>query len=99
MAFKPVSVMSIPGKPDLVAYPNPAIDDVRIDFFNLPASNYTLKIYNILGIVVWEKKYSISGDRSEKINLNDLRKGTYLYSLINETGKIISTKRLMIMRP
>ena len=87
------------GKPDLVAYPNPAIDDVRIDFFNLPPSNYTLKIYNILGIVVMEKKYAISGDRSEKISLNNLRKGTYLYSLVTETGKIISTKRLMIMRP
>ena len=87
------------GRPDLIAYPNPAIDDVRIDFFNLPSSDYTLKIYNILGIVVWEKKYSISGDRSEKINLTTLRKGTYLYSLINDTGKIISTKRLMVMRP
>ena len=87
------------GKPDLVAYPNPAINEVRIDFFNLPPSNYTLKIYNILGIVVWENKYSISGDRSEKIGLTDLRKGTYLYSLVNDDGKIISTKRLMIMRP
>ena len=87
------------GKPDLIAYPNPAIDDIRIDFLNLPSSTYTLKIYNILGIVVMEKKYAISGDRSEKINLTSLRKGTYLYSLINENGKIISTKRLMIMRP
>ena len=87
------------GKPDLIAYPNPAIDDVRIEFLNLQSSNYTLKIYNILGIVVWEKKYAISGDRSEKINLANLRKGTYLYSLISDSGKIISTKRLMIMRP
>ncbi len=87
------------GKPDLIAYPNPAIDDVRIDFFNLPSSVYTLKIYNILGIVVMEKKYNISGDRSEKISLTNLRKGTYLYSLISDNGKIISTKRLMIMRP
>ena len=87
------------GKPDLIAYPNPAIDDVRIDFFNLPSSDYTLKIYNILGIVVWEKNYTITGTRSEKISLRDLRKGTYLYSLINDTGKIISTKRVMIMRP
>ena len=87
------------GRPDLIAYPNPAINDVRIDFFNLPTSDYTLKIYNILGIVVWEKKYSISGNRNEKISLTDLRKGTYLYSLVSDSGKIISTKRLMIMRP
>jgi len=87
------------GRPDLIAYPNPAIDEVRIDFFNLPTSDYTLKIYNILGIVVWEKKYSISGNRNEKISLTALRKGTYLYSLVSDTGKIISTKRLMIMRP
>ncbi len=87
------------GRPDLIAYPNPAIDEVRIDFFNLPASNYTLKIYNILGIVVWEKKYSLSGNQNQKISLTALRKGTYLYSLVSDNGKIISTKRLMIMRP
>jgi hypothetical protein len=87
------------GKADLIAYPNPAIDDVRVDFFNLPSSEYTLKIYNILGMVVWEKEYTLSGNRSEKISLTNLRKGTYLYSLVNNTGKIISTKRLMIMRP
>jgi hypothetical protein len=87
------------GKPDMIAYPNPAIEDVRFEFFNLPSAVYTLKIYNILGVVVWEKKYALSGNRSEKIDLSNLRKGTYLYSLTNDNGKIISTKRLLIMRP
>ena len=87
------------GRPDILAYPNPAIDDVMLEFFNLPPSYYTIKIYNILGVVTWEKKYYISGNRTEKISLNHLRKGTYLYSLVNENGKTISTKRLMVMRP
>ena len=87
------------GRPDILAYPNPAIDDVMFEFFNLPASTYTIKIYNILGVVIWEKKHYISGNRTIKVNLNHLRKGTYLYSLVNEKGKTISTKRLMIMRP
>ncbi len=87
------------GRPDILAYPNPAISDVRFQFWNLPSGKYNLKIYNILGVVVWERKYSINGDRTEKIDLSNFRKGTYLYSLINANGKAISTKRLMVMRP
>ncbi len=87
------------GRPDLVANPNPAIDEVRFNFLNLDSGQYTLKVYNILGVVIWEKQYRVSGNRTEKIDLSNFRKGTYLYSLVNENGKTITTKRLMVMRP
>lgn len=86
-------------KPGVYAYPNPAIVNVRFEFSNLPAGNYKLTIFNILGVEVWSQYYFIDGQRLEKVDISSLRKGTYLYSLRNEAGKTISTKRLVVVRP
>jgi len=96
----PSSALTISNiQPSLYAFPNPSYGEVRFDFQNLAAGNYEIKIYNILGMEVWQKKFWISGNRSVKVNLDQLRKGTYLYSLVNSKGKTLATKRLMIVRP
>ncbi len=88
-----------PTKPNVFAHPNPAIEDVRFEFKNLKPGQYTLKIYNILGLSVWEQSYDSLGIESVYLNLSEFRKGTYLYSLIDQSGKTLMTKRLMIIRP
>ena len=85
--------------PSIFAFPNPSYGDVRFDFQNLAAGNYQIKIYNILGMEVWQKEFWVAGNKSLKVNLDTLRKGTYLYSLVNSKGKTLATKRLMIVRP
>jgi len=84
---------------DLVAYPNPAIDKVRFDFRNLPTDQYKLVLFNILGQELWSEKYFISGNLTKQIDITNLRKGTYLYSLVNKNDKTLVTKRLMVIRP
>lgn len=86
-------------KPGVYAFPNPAIVNVRFEFSNLPAGNYKLSIYNILGSEVWHQRYYINGQRIEKVDISSLRKGTYLYSLQDDRGRTISTKRLVVVRP
>ena len=86
-------------KPGVYAYPNPAIVNVRFEFSNLPPGEYELKIYNILAQPVWSERYYINGSRIEKVSVLGLRKGTYLYSLINDRGKTITTKRLLVIKP
>jgi hypothetical protein len=81
------------------AFPNPAIVNVRFEFANLPKGNYKLKILNILGVEVWSRSYRINGSQTEKVDISALRKGTYLYSLIDERGNIITTRRLVVVRP
>ncbi|MFK8103624.1 MAG: T9SS type A sorting domain-containing protein [Saprospiraceae bacterium] len=88
-----------PTKPNVFAHPNPAIEDVRFEFTNLKPGQYTLKIYNILGLSVWEQNYDALGIQSVYLNLAEFRKGTYLYSLIDQSGKTLMTKRLMVIRP
>lgn len=96
----PASTMrTASGRPDIYAYPNPAINDVRFEFSNLKPSDYSLKIYNILGVVVMEEKYPLNGFKTVKLDVSKLRKGTYLYSLSDAKGKTVATRRLMVIRP
>lgn len=88
-----------PGAAGVQAFPNPAIQWVRFDCTNLPADEYTLKIFNIVGKVVWKNTYTISGNRSIRVDLDDFKKGTYLYSLVDQNGVIIGTKRLVVVKP
>ena len=88
-----------PGAANIQAFPNPAVERVRFDCTNLPSEEYTLKIFNIIGKVVWKQNYMISGNRSLTLELEDFRKGTYLYSLVDSKGNIIGTKRLVVLKP
>ncbi len=93
------SMRTASNRPDIYAYPNPAINDVRFEFSNLKPSEYSLKIYNILGVVVMEEKHVLNGFKTVKLDVSKLRKGTYLYSLSDAKGKTIATRRLMVIRP
>lgn len=85
--------------PGVYAYPNPAIVNVRFEFANLPADNYTLSIFNILGVKEWSRQYYVDGKRTEKVDISALRKGTYFYSIADSRGKTLVTKRLIVVRP
>jgi len=88
-----------PGAAAIRAYPNPATEWVRFECTNLPQEQYTLKIYNIIGKLVWKESYALSGNKSIKLDLDDFKKGTYLYSLVDEKGNVIGTKRLVVVKP
>ena len=88
-----------PGTANIQAYPNPAVEWVRFDCTNLASGDYTLKIFNVIGKTVWKEVYPINGSRSIRIELDNFRKGTYLYSLADSKGNIIGTKRLVVLKP
>lgn len=95
----PSITVGAPGRASISAFPNPAVEWVRFDCTNLPSSDYTLKIFNIVGKVVWKKTYPLSGNKSIKVELEDFKKGTYLYSLADKNGKVVGTKRLVVLKP
>jgi hypothetical protein len=81
------------------AFPNPAVEWVRFDCTNLVPGEYTLKIFNIIGKCVWKKNYTLSGNASFKVDLDDFKKGTYIYSLVDKKGNAVGTKRLVVLKP
>jgi len=92
-------VAEAPGTASVQALPNPAIDWVRFECNNLPSDEYTLKIFNIVGKVVWKETFQAAGKRLISVDLENFNKGTYLYSLVNQKGIIIGTKRLVVVKP
>lgn len=84
---------------NIQAFPNPAVEWVRFDCTNIPPGEYTLKIFNILGKQVWKKNYTLSGTTSFRIELDDFKKGSYIYSLVDKSGNSVGTKRLVILKP
>lgn len=92
-------VADAPGTASVQALPNPAIEWVRFECNNLPSDEYTLKIFNIVGKVVWKETFQAVGKRLITVDLENFNKGTYLYSLVNQKGVIIGTKRLVVVKP
>ena len=78
-------------------YPNPAYGQTTFAISGLDAGDYTIRILNVLGRNVAATNFSPSNGEAEvPINLTQLPRGTYLYSLTNERGRILTTRRLMI---
>lgn len=95
----PEIIAEAPGTASVQAVPNPAIEWVRFECSNLPNDEYTLKIFNIVGKVVWKETFQTAGKRTISVDLEHFNKGTYLYSLVNRKGDIIGTKRLVVVKP
>lgn len=94
-AIEPVSAFS----GSIQAFPNPAVEWVRFDCVNLTPGDYTLKIFNIIGKCVWKKNYTLSGTTSFRVDLDDFKKGTYIYSLVDKNNVSVGTKRLVVLKP
>lgn len=86
-------------KPGVYVWPNPVVSIARFRFVHLSPGRYTLRLYNVLGMPVWEHQLVLHGDRTLEVDLGHLRKGAYLYSLIDGKGRTLLTKRLVIVRP
>ncbi|MFM8362616.1 MAG: T9SS type A sorting domain-containing protein, partial [Haliscomenobacter sp.] len=103
MAFKVFDTEETPLltslSPNIFFYPNPAIVNARFEFFNLPTGEYELSIFDPIGRPILLKRYSVSGNRTEKIDVSEFRKGGYLYTLKDSRGNTIATKRFTVIRP
>lgn len=82
----------------LIPYPNPAINKVRMDVKGFNAGDYTLKIYNIVGEVVYEQAVKIGkGTTTLKVDIKKLSRGTFLCSLVDKRNRVVVTSRLVKM--
>ena len=69
----------------LSAYPNPFINEVNVCFSN--AGEYTIRIYNLEGIVIAEKTQQVEANEIIRININ-ADAGAYI-------GQILSNNKLI----
>lgn len=81
------------------AYPNPAVNNVDIEISLKNSGNYTINIYNILGVKLLSEDLYVNRHAIANLEIGKLTKGNYLYSLSTDTGEILFTKRLSVVRP
>ena len=71
-------------------FPNPANDILSIRTNQVLADNisYTVRLYSILGITVYERKHDIIPNRTLDLNLEGFVSGTYFLTISSEHGMI-----------
>lgn len=91
--------LRISGNPTMRAIPNPVINEVRFELKNLEIGDYRIRLKNILGQTEMVEIIRYTSPDSFLFNLGNLRKGSYFYILEDSLGNVISTKRLIVIRP
>ena len=81
------------SRQSIKVFPNPAIDYIQLQDKEDEVAN--IFVYNIVG----KKMVSFKNVEEEKKYYLDIPVGMYLIQLVDDYGKIISTKRLSIRRP
>jgi len=82
----------------IYVFPNPTFDDIKIRFENATDDKYLLSLHNVVGRKLWSKNLSLDKSTQElDVDLPPLDKGIYMYTVRNDNGKIITSRRLVIM--
>ena len=80
-------------------YPNPARDLTTFEAAGLESGSYTLRVVNMLGReVIRQQLTSVDGRVRTEVNVSQLPRGPYIYSMTNERGRILTTRRLLVNR-
>ncbi len=91
-----ISVSEIKSGVDFSIYPNPATDNMQVNFNLNEAKNVNISIYNTLGALVFSnnKGQLSSGNHAIDINVSSLAKGVYYMKL--QAGENNISKKLVI---
>lgn len=84
----------------LYVFPNPTFGELKVKFVNSSLGDYDFIVSNIIGKVLWQS--SIRLDRSNQevyLELPALSKGVYLYKIKDPTGRIVQSRRLILVEP
>jgi Secretion system C-terminal sorting domain len=82
---------------DAIANPNPTTGNVSVRLFNYPLDNYSLELYNVVGKKIFSKAFTRKSGRNLKTDISNLKKGTYLYSVLDANGRKLITKRISLI--
>lgn len=84
---------------EISAYPNPTFGPITFDVGAYGNGKYRLTVYNIVGKQIITDSFEVTNNQSFETNLSQLRKGSYIYTIHNERGDKLGTKRFIILKP
>ena len=74
----------------IAVYPNPTIGNVYIEFDKIPYSDLEIQLFDIVGKMIYTKKFTIS--RKIKMDISKLASGIYLLNVLTDGVNIKSVK-------
>ena len=80
---------------DFGAYPNPNNGNFTIRFNSSLTNDVNVKLYDMRGRVVFEKKYLNQGDFKENIELKNVQSGVYILNVLADGDKKV-VKRIIV---
>lgn len=87
-------------KPNLFFFPNPyTFGTLRIELLINKPGLYTLRIVNLIGAEVWRENFYLESNRTLDYSFSFLNKGTYFLIFQQDMNQVISSKRLLILKP
>ena len=84
---------------EITTYPNPTLGNITFDMGAFGSDNYEIAIYNIVGSKVLSIDADIVSGSTFNTNVEDLRKGTYIYTVHDSEGVKLGTKRFIVLKP
>lgn len=88
-----VNTANFPAGKAPYAFPNPAKDQINIG--NLPSESASIEVRDLTGRVVLASTASAS---QTAFNLNGLKEGMYIYTLLDSEGSILFTDRFAVTK-
>ena len=83
------SVNEIINNTDFALYPNPATNQISIEFESLFQQNYLIEIRNVLGQIVYSETIkNVSGKQTKNIDLSMIESGIYFVKLQGEKENV-----------
>lgn len=87
-------------KPNLFFFPNPyTFGTLRIELLINKPGLYTLRLVNLIGAEVWRENYYLESNKTLDYSFSFLNKGTYFLIFQQDMNQVISSKRLLILKP
>ena len=84
----------------IYVYPNPSFGDVKVKFNRSRLGSYEFRISNIIGKTLWSKDLELlRSDQEINLELPAFSKGVYLYQIKDPNGKLIQSRRLILVEP
>ncbi len=82
---------------DAIASPNPTTGNIAVRLFNHPYDDYTIELYNVVGKKIFSRTFNRNNGRLLKTDISSLKRGTYMYSVLDSKGRKLMTKRISLI--
>jgi carboxypeptidase T len=92
---KVISVFLNPEGTNLVIYPNPASNELRISMSGVQTSPVVIEIADMSGHIVYKKQYTGNTLDGLKVNTNSLAPNMYIIRIFNNKKQLLTTQKFV----